>query len=163
MPSCFYGPDTYLDGRILYDTDSKLARRPVWLFVHSIGNLGSAFIGGLSALGIGIVYSIDVNITLKLRGYPSTLSILQILVSPRSSFHSESIQSIQSRDSPSISAHLVPLATPTLPSTAHPHQPITMSSITTTKPHSLRPRASNTFKSEPSPASIAHSLSPRAH
>lgn len=42
MPLWFHGPDTRLDGRALYDTDLKLARRRFWLY---IGNLGIAFMG----------------------------------------------------------------------------------------------------------------------
>jgi hypothetical protein len=93
MPSCFYGPDTFLDDPMLYHTDSKLAWRPVWLFVHWIGNLGIAFIGGFSVFETGVAYFMDANITLEFRDYPNTPLIPQILVSLKYSLYSESIQS----------------------------------------------------------------------
>jgi hypothetical protein len=60
MPSAFYGPH-FLNGRILYDTDSELARRPVWFVCTLDWELGICIRGGV--LEIGVAYSIAVNIT----------------------------------------------------------------------------------------------------
>jgi hypothetical protein len=49
MASCFYGPDAFLDGRAMYDTDSELARRPVRLFVH--WEFGICICWGIASVG----------------------------------------------------------------------------------------------------------------
>jgi hypothetical protein len=46
MPSCLHGPDTRLDGRALYDTDSKLAGRPLVVCTLGVWDLHWGDFGG---------------------------------------------------------------------------------------------------------------------